>query len=397
MASVGEVLLRTLVFPIVVMIMVLTAVPVWIWLERRVCARIQQRIGPNRVGWQGVLQPMADVVKLMFKEDITPLYVDRLVYLAAPVVAVVPSLAALAVVPFGPLQVAEVNIGILWILALSSLAVYGVVLAGWSSNNKWSLMGGIRSAAQMVSYELGMGLSVIAVVLTSGAYAAWAGGGLSALSLRTIVLSQQGPSILGWNFIWHLPVFIVFMICAVAESNRAPFDLPEAEQELVAGFHTEYSSFRFAMFYMAEYVHMTVLSAVCATLFLGGWMSPFAGIPLISELNVDGIPVLAPLAALFWMWVKITLFILGYIWVRWTFPRMRWDQLMRLGWMVLLPAALAWVTVVAVLQAVGLGIAAPGEANGLGPVWAFRLLVLAVAVIAGVVVAVRRVGKPSAA
>ena len=337
--------------PIVVLMVVLTTVPLWIWLERRVCARIQQRIGPNRVGPMGLLQPMADAAKLIFKEDIIPAHVDRVVYLMAPIVALVPSMAALAVIPFGWLQAADVNIGVLWILALSSLAVYGVVLAGWSSNNKWSMMGGIRSAAQMVSYELGMGLAIVAVLLTTSVYAAAYGG--HALSLRTAVESQHGVGPLGWNIIWHLPAFVVFIIAAVAESNRAPFDLPEAEQELVAGFHTEYSSFRFAMFYMGEYVHMTTLSAVCTCLFLGGWLPPFAGIPLLARLNVSAVPVLCYLAPLFWFFLKVTLFIFLYIWLRWTLPRMRWDQLMALGWVVLLPAALVWVATVTVLAGTG--------------------------------------------
>ncbi|MBI5830726.1 MAG: NADH-quinone oxidoreductase subunit NuoH [Armatimonadetes bacterium] len=346
-----EGLWRMALAPLVVLMVVLTTVPLWIWLERRVCARIQQRIGPNRVGVMGLLQPMADAAKLIFKEDITPAHVDRVVYLLAPIIALVPSMAALAVIPFGDLQAADVNIGVLWILALSSLAVYGVVLAGWASNNKWSMMGGIRSAAQMVSYELGMSLAIIAVLLTTSVYAASHGG--HALSLRTAVNSQQGVGPLAWNFIWHLPAFVVFIIAAVAESNRAPFDLPEAEQELVAGFHTEYSSFRFAMFYMGEYVHMTTLSAVCTCLFFGGWLSPFAGIPLLARLNVSTVPVLMYLAPLFWFFLKVTLFIFLYIWLRWTLPRMRWDQLMALGWVVLLPAALVWVAVVTVLAGAG--------------------------------------------
>jgi NADH-quinone oxidoreductase subunit H len=383
-------LAQIVIVPIVVLAVVLTTVPVWIWLERRVCARIQQRIGPNRVGYQGILQPLADAAKLLFKEDITPLHVDRMIYLLAPALALAPSIAALAVIPFSPLlQVADINLGVLLILALSSLAVYGVVLAGWSSNNKWSLMGGIRSAAQMVSYELGMGLAIIAVILTSSAFAAHSGGQFAALSLRTAVESQRGPAFLCWNCIWQLPAFAIFLVAAVAESNRAPFDLPEAEQELVAGFHTEYSSFRFAMFYMGEYVHMTLLSSVCTCLFLGGWLSPFGGIKWLSSLNVSHVPVLMYLAPLFWFFLKVTLFIFLYIWLRWTMPRMRWDQLMRLGWIVLLPAGLAWVTVVAVLQGFG------NELGGFifGPVGWYRLAVLVLAGVGWLLWSRRRVAE----
>jgi len=377
--------LRYLLLPVVVLVVVLTCVPIWIWMERRVVAKIQQRIGPNRVGPQGLLQPLADAAKLLFKEDITPLHVDRVVYLLAPVVALIPSMAALAVIPFGPLQVSDVNIGVLYILALSSLAVYGVVLAGWASNNKWSLLGGIRAAAQMVSYELGMGLAVLAVVVTSSAWSAHNGLGQSPLSLRTTVESQAGLSVLGWNCCWHLPAFLIFLIAAAAESNRGPFDLPEAEQELVAGFHTEYSSFRFAMFYMGEYVHLTILSALCTALFLGGWLSPFAGIPLLARLNVAHVPVLAVLAPLFWFFLKVTLVVFCSMWVRWTMPRMRWDQLMALGWIVLLPVGLVWLTVVALLQGVGNFV---GHA-GFDPVWVFRVFV---AVLAAVVVVVAKRG-----
>ncbi|HAZ62015.1 MAG TPA: NADH-quinone oxidoreductase subunit NuoH [Armatimonadetes bacterium] len=345
-----EWLWRIVLAPIVACLIILLILPLWIWLERRVCGRIQARLGPNRVGPAGLLQPVADVVKLMFKEDITPYGVDRVIYLLAPVITVVPSIAALAVVPFGNLMGGDVNIGLLWITALSALAVYGVVLGGWSSNNKWSLLGAVRAAAQMISYELGLSLGILAVVVGASAYAAVHGG--HALSLRTVVLGQQGVGPLGWNIIWQLPAFLIYAIAAVAEANRAPFDLAEAEPELTAGYHTEYSSFRFAMFYMGEYIHISIISAVATCLFLGGWLSPFAGIPVLASLNVSGIPVLRELAPIFWFMLKLASLVFCFIWLRWTHPRFRWDQLMGMGWVVLLPAGLAWLTYVAVAQAV---------------------------------------------
>lgn len=404
--------IRGLVLPIIALAGMLSAVPIWIWMERRVSAKIQQRIGPNRVGPEGLLQPMADAVKLLFKEDITPSHVDKLIYLAAPVIALIPAMAAFAVIPFGddfgirqylfwgpvvaeiPAQVSDINIGILYILALSSLAVYGVVLAGWSSNNKWSLLGGVRSAAQMVSYELGLGLSIIAVVLTSSAYT----GGVGALSLRTAVESQSSFGLFTWNFIWHFPAFLIFCVCALAETNRAPFDLPEAEQELTGGFHTEYSAFRFAMFFMGEYAHMTTLSAVGVTLFLGGWLSPFANIPVIGALTVDNVPVLGAIAPILWFALKVVLCITAFIWARFTLPRLRWDQLMKLGWMVLLPGALIWIVIVGVILSLAMLVAGPDRVVAeFNPVDVYRILLLLVYVAIGVIMAVRKTSASSPA
>lgn len=407
------ILIRGVLLPIVMMIGLLSAVPIWIWMERRVSAKIQQRVGPNRVGPQGLLQPIADAIKLVFKEDITPTNVDKLIYLMAPIVTMIPAVMAFAVVPFGhdlsirqklfwgpvvatiPAQVSDINIGVLYILALSSIAVYGVVLAGWSSNSKWSLLGGVRSAAQMVSYELGLGLSILAVVIGSSAFAAGGEGG-SALSLRTAVESQRGLAIFGWNAWWQIPAFVIFCICALAETNRAPFDLPEAEQELTGGFHTEYSAFRFAMFFMGEYVHMTTLSAVGVSLFLGGWLSPFAGIPVISAISVEHVPVLGALAPIMWFALKIVLCITAFIWARFTLPRLRWDQLMKLGWMVLLPGALAWLVVVAVVQSIGLQLAGGGLVPQLSAVDIYRLLMLLAYVAAAVVVMIRKPSRRTA-
>lgn len=350
----------------VIFFAVLITVPFWVWMERRVIARMQQRIGPNRVGPAGLLQAIADGLKLFFKEDVIPGHVDRWVYLLAPILAFVPPLLSFAVVPFGPSgqevraagevlpagglsanppalyegwHIADLNIGLLYILAVSALGVYGIVLAGWASNNKWSLLGGIRSSAQMISYELGMGLAVLAVVLVTGT-----------LSLRDIVEAQD-LGLFKWFVVWQFPAFVLYAICACAEVNRAPFDLPEAESELVAGYHTEYSSFKFALFFMGEYAAMMTVSAVATSLFLGGWQSPFAGWPVLSLLTVRNIPILNWLAPLFWFLAKIVLCMFGFMWLRATLPRIRYDRLMQFGWKFLLPAGLLWFMVVALFEA----------------------------------------------
>lgn len=292
-------------------------------LERKIVADIQVRWGPTRVGPYGLLQPIADGIKLFFKEDIVPKDADRAIYTLAPALAFVPALLSFAVIPFGPkLYITDINIGLLYLLAVSSLGVYGIVLAGWSSNNKYSLLGGLRSAAQMLSYELSLSLSVIGVLMHAGS-----------LSLVDIVKAQTGAMELfgivpipRW-FIFTQPLgFFIFLICGVAETNRAPFDLPEAESELVAGFHVEYSSMKFAMFFMAEYTNMVTVSALATTLFLGGWMGPF-------------------LPPVIWFLIKVFVFLFLYIWLRATLPRLRYDRLMRFGWKVLLPMALANVLV----------------------------------------------------
>lgn len=309
--------------------------------ERRVIARLQSRVGPNRAGPQGFLQPVADGLKLIFKEDIIPAHADRFLYVLAPIIAVVPAFLAFAVVPVGPnitlfgreitLYLVDINIAVLYFLGLGSLGVYGVVLAGWSSNNKYSLLGGLRASAQMLSYELALGLSVLGVVLLTGS-----------LSLVEIIEAQAGGR---WFVIPQLVGFILFAITMVAETKRAPFDLPEAEQELVAGFHTEYSGMKFALFYMAEYMAMITISAVAITLFLGGWRGPFA-------------EQFWPLAILYFF-AKLALFMFAFVWVRATLPRLRYDRLMAVGWKVLLPLALANVAVTAVVVVVtdGYGIA----------------------------------------
>ncbi len=315
---------------------------VLVYMERKVAAFIQQRYGPYLVGPSGMLQPLADIVKLVFKEELRPKAADSLLFYAAPVLAGTAAFAAFAVVPFGAettlfglldrpirLSVADVNVGLLVIFAITSMGVYGIVLAGWSSNSKYALLGGLRSSAQMVSYELSYGLSFAAVIMLAGS-----------LSLREIV-DQQAGTWFGFLPQWYIflqPVgFLIFLIAGVAETNRAPFDFPEAEQELVAGYHTEYSSMSFAMFFLAEYINMFTVSAVAADLFLGGWHGPF------------------PLPAGFeWIWflVKVFALLFFYIWMRWTLPRYRYDQLMEFGWKWLLPVAVLnlLVTAFVVLQ-----------------------------------------------
>ena len=299
-----------------------------VWVERRLAAVLQQRLGPNRVGWAGLLQPFADVIKLMFKEELRPKAADAFLFGLAPIISAMCAFAAFAVVPFGgtttllglipegfPLQVADVNVAILVVFAIASMSVYGIVLAGWSSNSKYALLGGLRSSAQMISYELSYGMALAAVLLIG-----------NSLSLTDIVNRQAGAwlgFIPRW-FIFLQPLgFFIFMTAGVAETNRAPFDFPEAEQELVAGYHTEYSSMSFAMFFLAEYVNMVTVSAVATDLFLGGWHGP-----LLPE-------------SLGWIWflLKVGFLLFFYVWMRWTLPRYRYDQLMHFGWKVLLPLA----------------------------------------------------------
>ena len=326
-------LIASFIKAVLVFAVVMSFVPFLIWLERKLVAWMQQRIGPNRTGPFGLLQPIADAVKLIIKENIFPSGVEKITYFLAPMMSMIPALAAFAVIPFGSpvrimgrtvnLQVADVNIGVLYILALSSLAVYGAVLAGWSSNNKYSLLGGLRTSAQMISYELPIGLSIVSIVLLTGS-----------LSLSEVVRSQASHGI--WNIFPQFLGFIILLISYNAELNRAPFDLGEAESELVAGYHTEYSGFRFAMFYMGEYVNMVTVAALVTVLFLGGWQAPFG-----------------PEIPLLWFLIKIFAFILLYMWVRATFPRVRYDQLMALGWKILVPASLANLAMTAVIIVLG--------------------------------------------
>lgn len=327
-----------------------------VWFERKVVAHMQSRYGPNRWGPFGLLQSLADGIKLFFKEPIMPVTVDKATYLAAPVVSLVPAFLAFAAIPFGTgvglfghqvaFELADLNIGLLWVLAMGSLAVYGVVLAGWSSGSKYPLLGGIRSSAQMISYEIALSLSLVPVIVYAGT-----------LSLRGIVEAQTGfygaiewlpgwlegvgKYIPRWFIVLHLPAFLIFLLAGVAETNRAPFDLPEAETELVAGFHTEYSGIKFAMFFLSEYIHVITISALATLLFLGGWDGP----------TLPFLPWLWPLV---WFMSKTFAFIFLFVWLRATMPRLRYDRLMAVGWKVLIPAALSWLFISAAFTVVSL-------------------------------------------
>ena len=308
-------------------------------LERRVCAWMQDRLGPNRVGPQGILQPAADGLKNILKEETSPAMADKTLFTLAPLVSFIPALLTFGVIPFAsplptrwglvPMVVADLPVGFLYILAISSLGVYGIVLAGWASNNKYALLGGLRASAQMISYEIAMGMSTVAVILLAGN-----------VTLSQVIGRQQ----LGTWFVIPLTLgFIIFFISALAETNRLPFDLPEAEGELIAGYHTEYSSMKFSMFYIAEYSNMVTASALMATLFFGGWDIPF------TNWDSTGDPsAWKTLATLAFFGLKTFAFLFTYIWIRWTLPRFRYDQLMALGWKVLLPLALLYITVLAV-------------------------------------------------
>jgi len=309
----------------------LTAVSYLVYAERRVLAFIQVRRGPNRVGPAGLLQPLADVLKFLFKEDILPTRADRLIYLLAPLMAVVPALMTFAVIPIGglgdqPVFITDVNVALLYVLALGSLGVYGIILGGWSSGSKYSILGALRSSAQLVSYELSMGLSLMGVILLSGT-----------LSLVGIVEQQRQ---LTWFVLLQPLGFILFFISAVAETNRVPFDLPEAETELVAGYHTEYSGMRFALYFLAEYANMITASALLTTLYFGGWLPP--PLPWAFLERVPG---------LIWFVLKMSVFLFLYIWIRATLPRLRYDRLMDLGWKWLLPLGLVNLAVTATLAA----------------------------------------------
>jgi NADH-quinone oxidoreductase subunit H len=314
-----------------------------IWLERRVVARMQHRIGPNVHGPFGLLQSLADGVKLALKEDITPKAADRVVFILAPMLSVIPAFIAFAVIPFGPpvripftdvvtpLQLTDMPVAVLFVLAISSIGIYGIVLGGWSSGSTYSLLGGLRSSAQMISYEVAMGLALVAVFLYAGS-----------MSTSQIVEAQTDV----WFGFILVPSFVIYLIAMVGETNRAPFDLPEAEGELVGGFHTEYSSLKFALFFLAEYVNMATVSALATTLFLGGWRAPWP-ISLIPGANDDYWPFL-------WFMGKVLFFIFLFIWLRGSLPRLRYDQFMAFGWKWLIPASLAWIVAVAGIRALTL-------------------------------------------
>jgi NADH-quinone oxidoreductase subunit H len=322
---------------VAVFVFLVLTVLVAILAERKILGRMQLRWGPNRVGPRGYLQSLADGIKLALKEPITPTGVDRPIFFLAPIISTIPAITAFAFIPFGPqvsvfghrtpLQVTDLPVAVLFILALSSVGVYGIVLAGWASGSTYPLLGGVRSTAQVISYEIAMGLSFATVFLFAGT-----------MSTSQIVAAQDRV----WYVFLLLPSFMVYLVSMVGETNRAPFDLPEAEGELVAGFHTEYSSLKFAMFYLAEYINMTTVSALAATLFFGGWRAPWP-LNMWAGANSGWWPLL-------WFTAKVWIFLFGYFWLRATLPRLRYDQFMALGWKILIPVSLVWVMIAAVIR-----------------------------------------------
>ena len=340
--SVETFILVSVIKIVIAVALLLTAVAYTVWLERKVVGHIQNRWGPTRVGPFGLLQPLADGLKFIFKEDLTPPHVYKPLYIAAPMIALIFALTSISIIPVGnwinvagirtPLQITDVNIGLLIVLGITSLGVYGVALAGWSSNSKYSLLGGLRASAQMVSYEIALGLSLVGVLILAGSF-----------SLHDIVEAQSGTF---WGFIprWNIfqgqfVAFFIYLMAAYAETNRVPFDLPEAETELVAGYHTEYSAMKFAMFFMAEYANMITVACLATILFLGGWKGLPYGPGWLQDLPV------------FWFGLKVFCFLFLYIWVRGTLPRFRYDQLMAFGWKFLLPLAIANLVVTALVVA----------------------------------------------
>jgi NADH-quinone oxidoreductase subunit H len=326
---------------VIVLASVIAGVAYMVLLERKVIAWIQVRLGPMRVGPHGIIQPIADVIKLLLKEDITPTRADKWVFTAAPIIVLIPALIVFAVIPFGStvrlfgrdiqLYVADVNVGLLYIVSVASIGIYGIILGGWASNSKYALLGSLRSSAQLISYEIAVTMTLVSVIMTAGT-----------LSMVKIVEAQQSAGV--WYAFLQPLAFVLFFVGGLAETNRAPFDLPEAEQELVGGFHTEYSGIRFALFFLAEYANMIVVSSVTTTLFLGGWLHPFPNVAAFGFLGfIPG-----------WIWFVTKTFVLLYIfiWIRGTLPRYRYDQLMRLGWKVFIPLAIANVVVTGIVKVV---------------------------------------------
>ncbi|MFW5926529.1 MAG: NADH-quinone oxidoreductase subunit NuoH [Wenzhouxiangella sp.] len=313
-----------IVFPVTI------GVAYFTYFERKVLGYMHSRRGPNRVGPLGLLQPFADVVKMLFKEIVVPTNASRFLFLLAPILTLAPALAAWAVIPFDDwLVLADIDAGLLLVLALTSMGVYGILIGGWASNSKYALLGGLRAAAQTVSYEIAMGFALVGVIVLSGT-----------LNLSGIVMAQDG-GLLSWFWLPLLPLFVIYFVSGVAETNRAPFDVAEGESEIVAGFHVEYSGAAFAVFFLAEYANMILISALATTLFLGGWLSPFPGVPLIGE---DGIH---------WFLIKTVVFCFLYLWFRATFPRYRYDQIMRLGWKVFIPITIVWIMVAGMFRVIG--------------------------------------------
>ncbi len=335
-------LIVILVKIVVIVVPLMLGVAYLTYAERKIIGYMQVRIGPNRVGPRGWLQPIADALKLAFKEIILPSGANRFLFLTAPVLAIAPALAAWAVIPCSDhLVLADIDAGLLYVLALTSLGVYSVIIAGWASNSKYAFLGAMCSAAQIVAYEIAMGFALVGVLMAAGS-----------LNLREIVLAQQG-SVAHWFFIPLLPLFLVYFISGVAETNRAPFDVAEGESEIVAGFHVEYSGMAFAVFFLAEYANMILIAALTAVMFLGGWLSPLEGILPQAAFSV---PIIGPLLGpgLHWFLIKTALFLFMFLWLRATFPRYRYDQIMRLGWKVLVPITIVWVMVAAAMSVFGI-------------------------------------------
>ncbi len=320
-----------------VLVPLLVAVAYLTYAERKVIGWMQVRIGTKKVGWNGLLQPIADALKLMFKEIIIPTGANKTLFIIAPILAIAPALAAWAVVPFDDGWVlSDMNAGLLFVLALTSMGVYGIILAGWASNSKYAFLGALRSAAQVVSYEIAMGFALVGVLMAGGS-----------LNLGDLVRAQDG-GILNWYWLPLLPLFVVYFISGVAETNRAPFDVAEGESEIVAGFHVEYSGMAFAVFFLAEYANMILIAALASLMFLGGWLSPFQGIPVLDAAT-------AWVPGILWFFLKIAIFLFLFLWFRATFPRYRYDQIMRLGWKVFLPVTIVWLLVEGLAIYFGIG------------------------------------------
>ncbi len=322
---------------VAIMVPLMLAVAYLTFAERKIIGYMQVRIGPNRVGPKGWLQPIADAVKLVMKEVIVPSHANRFLFVIAPILSIAPALAAWAVIPFDDgMVLADVNAGLLYILALTSVGVYGVIIAGWASNSKYAFLGAMRSAAQIVSYEIAMGFALVGVLMAGGS-----------LNLGEIVRAQEG-SLIHWFWLPLFPLFLIYFISGVAETNRAPFDVAEGESEIVAGFHVDYSGTAFAVFFLAEYANMILIAALTAMMFAGGWLSPFQGIPGLE-------PLFAWVPGVFWLLAKIAFFLFFFLWFRATFPRYRYDQIMRLGWKVFIPLTIVWIVVVGAAIMAGIG------------------------------------------
>jgi NADH-quinone oxidoreductase subunit H len=322
---------------ILIVLPLMLAVAYTTYAERKVISYIQVRIGPNRVGPRGWLQPIADAVKLMFKEIVLPTNANRFLFLSAPILSIGPALAAWAVIPFDRgMVLSDLDAGLLYILALTSIGVYGVIIAGWASNSKYAMMGALRSAAQIVAYEIAMGFALVGVLMASGS-----------LNIGAIIEGQAG-GMSSWFIVWLLPLFLVYFISGVAETNRAPFDVAEGESEIVAGFHVEYSGMAFAVFFLAEYANIILISALTAIMFLGGWLSPFEGFAFAQGTWLAE-------TSMFWFFAKTAFFIFCFLWFRATFPRYRYDQIMRLGWKVFIPVTIVWLFVEAVMVVAKIG------------------------------------------